>query len=599
MLNTINNRLLLAFGIFTINVVIASSISYYYLKQANDYKKLDQVIQNAHVNYLKLNKGDMAFFQLDKRAPSFFMEGKCEDTRAHQVKKARLDSLITQLMNNPLSRDPVIAGSLETIDSLLAIYDTSFGITLNKIRERGFEDFGMEGKMRSYVHELEGLTGQLDLSDVLSLRRHEKDYFLRKEPTYINQLNSLSKEMLNNLNPRAPGYRQAYDRVNQYTESFNRVVSLEAEIGMDGRNGLKQKLAHLDEQLNQQFNQLYAYSSLHSEQISRKSEITFLLTVIVSVILSVVLSLTVSRNLSRPITELAESMDRFIANGFRGRTSVQHNTSVLELKVLSQSFENLIRRTREQFKEIKQKSHLLKKQNRDLTKLNEELDQFVYSAAHDLRAPLTSVLGLVSILRMEEHNKQSRNEYLDMIEKTVAKLDSFISDIVNYSKNNRLQVNHDPINFKSLIQGVINDHLYCKEAIGVDRKIEVSGNYAFFTDKRRLTVILNNLISNAFRYQDGKKTGRFVSVKVNLDQEACTLVVSDNGMGIPVEHQQKIFDMFYRATATSNGSGLGLFIVKENVEKLGGDIQVSSTPHQGTSFTIRIPNLKPAEKLNA
>lgn len=368
---------------------------------------------------------------------------------------------------------------------------------------------------------------------------------------------------------------------------------------MDGRNGLKQKLAGLDKQLNQQFSRLYAYSSQRSKEISNKSEITFLLTVIVSVILSIVLSLMVSNTLSRPITKLAESMDRFIANGFRGKTSVQHHNSVLELKVLSQSFENLIYRTQEQFKEIKQQSHLLKKQNRDLTKLNEELDQFVYSAAHDLRAPLTSVLGLVSILRMDEHDKNSRKEYLNMIEKTVAKLDSFISDIVNYSKNNRLQVNQDPINFKSLLEEVFNDHLYCKEAIGVERKIEVSGNHDFFTDERRLTVILNNLISNAFRYQDGKKANRFVSVEVHLDKYASTLVVSDNGIGIPAEHQQKIFDMFYRATTASNGSGLGLFIVKENIEKLGGKIQVSSSRGQGTSFTIRIPNLKHAEKLEA
>lgn len=205
LLSTINNRLLFAFGIFTINVVIASSISYYYLNQANDYKKLDQVIQNAHVNYLNLNKGDMTFFQLDKRSPSFFFEGECEDTRTHQLKKGRLDSLINQLMNNPLSRDPFIVSSLKSIDSLLSIYNTSFEITLNKIQERGFDDYGMEGNIRNYVHELEGLSGQLKLSDVLSLRRHEKDYFLRKEPTYINQFNTLSKEILTNLKPQAPG----------------------------------------------------------------------------------------------------------------------------------------------------------------------------------------------------------------------------------------------------------------------------------------------------------------------------------------------------------------------------------------------------------
>jgi signal transduction histidine kinase len=106
----------------------------------------------------------------------------------------------------------------------------------------------------------------------------------------------------------------------------------------------------------------------------------------------------------------------------------------------------------------------------------------------------------------------------------------------------------------------------------------------------RIAVVLNNLISNAIKYRDAHKDNQFIKVEMHIDQTTATLYFSDNGIGISEEWQVKIFDMFFRATERSEGAGLGLYIVKEAIEKLGGKIQVQSKVDEGSTFIITLPN---------
>jgi PAS domain S-box-containing protein len=228
------------------------------------------------------------------------------------------------------------------------------------------------------------------------------------------------------------------------------------------------------------------------------------------------------------------------------------------------------------------------RQNTELEKTNAELDRFVYSASHNLRAPLTSIMGLINILNTGEKPEA----YLAMIEKSVNKLDEFIKDIVNYSKNSRLQVASDEIQFEELIQSIAEDLRFMKDADKIQIRCEVSGNYPFYSDQQRLKVILGNLLSNAFKYHDMRKPNPYIQVSVSLTASEAKLLIEDNGAGIGEEHHQKLFSMFYRATTRSEGSGLGLYIVKEVVDKLGGRITFHSVPGEGTRFELTLPNVQ-------
>lgn len=245
------------------------------------------------------------------------------------------------------------------------------------------------------------------------------------------------------------------------------------------------------------------------------------------------------------------------------------------------------------FKDIterKEYEEKLKSRNSELMKSNMELDRFVYSVSHDLRAPLSSMLGVIGISE-EETCEQSTKEHLMMLKASIKKLDLSIQDILDYSRNSRLEISKERINLKELLSD-ITDNLKCQSESKnkVRINVEMDESHPLFSDKNRLNIILNNLISNAITYQDPAKKDPLVDIKVDMSDTETNIVVKDNGIGISKDLQEKIFDMFFRGSENSDGSGLGLYIVKESVEKLNGTIKVNSVPGVGSEFRVLIPN---------
>jgi signal transduction histidine kinase len=228
----------------------------------------------------------------------------------------------------------------------------------------------------------------------------------------------------------------------------------------------------------------------------------------------------------------------------------------------------------------------------ELVKTNSELDRFVYSVSHDLRAPLTSLLGLANLIEEDLTTVDStQQERVKMMKKSISRLDTFISDILDYSRNGRLSVAKDQIRFEDLVKETRENLKFMEGTDGYNLKIDIRQKNGFISDKKRLFVILNNLISNAIKYQDIRKDHSFVKVSIKADNEQAILIVEDNGIGIAPKDHEKIFEMFYRASKLSTGSGLGMYIVKETLEKLNGTIQLESELGKGSKFLIIIPNM--------
>jgi PAS domain S-box-containing protein len=239
-------------------------------------------------------------------------------------------------------------------------------------------------------------------------------------------------------------------------------------------------------------------------------------------------------------------------------------------------------------KEVEQE---LKKQFDDIQKTNFELDRFVYSVSHDLRAPLTTILGLINVAEREDI-PASQHKYLRLIRDSVNRLDGFIKDILDYSKNARGEAIIDKIDFKELVAEAQNRLQPIAES-NLSVHVDINEDVPFFSDKTRVEIILNNLFSNAIKFQDHKKESRQISINAKISPDKVSIQFSDNGIGIEAKHVDKIFDMFYRASEKAKGSGLGLYIVKETLVKLGGTINVRSEFGVSTIFDLEIPNLRP------
>ena len=231
-----------------------------------------------------------------------------------------------------------------------------------------------------------------------------------------------------------------------------------------------------------------------------------------------------------------------------------------------------------------------KKAERELQVRNDELDNFVYKVSHDLRAPLSSILGLVNLAHLEKNHDDPR-EYIDLIGHRVKQLDAFISDVLSHSKNLKLEVSVAEIDFEKIISSCFKELSYLKGAERIQHKIDIKGK-TLYSDPWRMNEIFRNLISNAIKYMNNDQAYPYISINIHTTSQLTKIIFSDNGMGIDTLLQKRIFEMFYRATTFSEGSGIGLYIVKNAIEKLGGTIEVMSELEKGTTFEIEIPNKK-------
>ncbi len=225
----------------------------------------------------------------------------------------------------------------------------------------------------------------------------------------------------------------------------------------------------------------------------------------------------------------------------------------------------------------------LLEKNKELTKVNQELDRFVYSASHDLRAPLSSIDGLIELSRRDTLN---RDEYLNLMKGRIMVMDKLIHDIIDYSRNTRVPPITEKVKFHQFILELVELMKYTNGNKNPKVQLLMDESLMVQTDPSRLRVILNNLISNSIKYSDPQKDELIISIAASVSNSNFTFSVEDNGLGIAEDQKGKIFNMFYRASENAAGSGLGLYIVKSTVEKLKGTIRLDSEEGIGSTFYV-------------
>ncbi len=231
----------------------------------------------------------------------------------------------------------------------------------------------------------------------------------------------------------------------------------------------------------------------------------------------------------------------------------------------------------------------INKKNIELKKVNAELDRFVYSASHELRSPLSSVLGLVNIARSDSENVA---EYLNHIEKSVLRLDTFIHDIIDYSRNARLGLQLEKVHIGAMVHEILYDIEFSKNFEKIACQVIDKHKAVVVSDYKRVKIVLSNILTNAFKHHHPDSiTDPFVKVNIENTDHGVKIEFEDNGPGINRRHQKEIFKMFYRASSATEGSGLGLYIVEEIISKLNGELELNSREGEGSKFIVILPNL--------
>ena len=241
--------------------------------------------------------------------------------------------------------------------------------------------------------------------------------------------------------------------------------------------------------------------------------------------------------------------------------------------------------------ELKNAQEVMAQNNIELKKINSELDNFVYSISHDLRSPLLSIKGIISLIIHSESLDPNTVQLLEMADKSVARLDGTIQEILEYSRNSRLNVSHELFNLREMVLTIFEDLKFSNKD-SFEMELNFESNEDVFSDKARIGILLKNIIGNSVKYgREGVVS--HISFRMYRLNGKITLSVTDNGQGISEANKDKIFNMFFRGTTASVGTGLGLYICKEIVAKLGGAISVDSQLGVGTTMTVVLPELNP------
>ena len=235
-------------------------------------------------------------------------------------------------------------------------------------------------------------------------------------------------------------------------------------------------------------------------------------------------------------------------------------------------------------------SSLLSVRNQELQSAYTELDKFAHSVSHDIRGPLAGMLTGIDYLSGSE-DIQEIKELLSMMKKSLIQLDEYIVAMHQYYNQQKGQIVVGKINFKQLVDE--NKSIYAVFADANDIRFETSvqQSYEFHSDELSLKLILNNLLSNAFKYQRKEATDKYVALQVEVSESLAVITVEDNGVGMNEEDVHKIFDLHFRSVSNEAGFGLGLYNMKGALMKLNGQIEVQAQLGKGARFKISIPNL--------
>jgi signal transduction histidine kinase len=529
-----------------------------------------------------MRAGVSRFLEDDIKSVDYYREGYTPNTLELESLDLAIDSTMESAGSIASQLDFQLREELSQVKNTLETYRSQMAELKIQVTRLGFKDFGFEGRMREVVHELE--TKKLLKEQVyLALRRHEKDFIMRGEKVYAESVVKVSEAAM--VERYKLGDTAATIRLGKYREIFANYVRIYEEI-YDRDTGLRSRVTKSGQESENACTRFVQKVSVMSSDKISALKLNIMWVSAIGLLLGFLISFYVGQNLANPLRRLARYMDGYVVDAQQSKLVLPGDEVPSEIAIVANSFNALTTQIDRQIREISQQNNQLEHQNSELKKLNAEMDKFIYHTSHDLRSPLTSIAGLVELIKME--GGDASEDYLNYITQSIQRLDGTIQEIIHFYRNRNTPMSKELFSIKQLYLELCEQYRFSADA----RHISFLSNFQheyLLLDKYRVRIILRNLISNSVKYHDLSKKPMYVKCESTRAGDDLHISIADNGQGIDKALVPRIFEMFYRATDQSQGSGLGLFIVQESVERIGGKIAASSTLGVGSVFTLTLP----------
>lgn len=226
-------------------------------------------------------------------------------------------------------------------------------------------------------------------------------------------------------------------------------------------------------------------------------------------------------------------------------------------------------------------------QNQELSDVNFDLDNFIYTASHDLKAPITNIEGLIITLEDFSPQSEEANMVFEMIKTSIDRFKNTLHDLTKVTGNKSNGEKDNSLEIEKVVNEILQDINKDIHESGAEivKDIQVD-NFPF--SRKNFRTIVYNLISNAIKYRHPEKTPQ-ISISAKKLDDDILFVVKDNGLGINKKDLPNLFSMYKRFHNHVEGTGVGMYIVKRVIEKSGGKIEVESSEGKGTMFRVYLP----------
>ena len=341
----IKYKLLIAFGSILLLSVFLMTAGIRNINAIISYNELVEQLDRVHISTLKMAGNVQTFTERGYKEEHFLKAGESEWLVNYHTNMEQAKAILTEIEDHEILNDKVNANAFKTITSSLHAFDQSIKSLLVVYAERGFKDYGIEGKLRNAIHNVEQSDFPYDRVSMLMLRRHEKDFFLRKDMKYLDRFNAEIEKLRHEvtLADSVWGQQEILNYLDAYKEQFNYIVSLEEQIGLDVSSGLAGTLNQQSANLQNAINTLNELAISKKQEIVASSFIQLTVLVIAQLAIGFVLVVFYAKLLTKAINEIKRSLVTLSQGSFPDTLPIRTKDEIADAK---NALNNLVQRIR-------------------------------------------------------------------------------------------------------------------------------------------------------------------------------------------------------------------------------------------------------------
>lgn len=570
-------------------------MGYFALSHSKEIAQLKDQMNAVQLSTLRLIKTDQDFFAKETINENFYRTGASSLKHLHEDLVDSLQTTLSGLLQEyPDSTQP-LGKAIATLSHQVIAYDQHYSLILQRLLTRGFIDQGLEGNMRESAHQLESdFSNSLAVADLLMLRRHEKDFLLRKLPTYADQFEEKYHALNNKLT-----LTQEYETqrlLAAYRNDFLRLVHLEEELGLQNQTGLKYELNLLTQGLEQNLQNIAQLARVEHAAGYRNVYISLGISMAAILVIGLLIIYWQSQKLTLPIQHVQRALQLVVSEDFRHPFRFNAKVQSREMAALGEDINHMVNRIREQLSTIEDANEELATQNDRLTVAAEQLkesngvkDKFFSIIAHDLKGPINSLGSFLDLLIKfnDSFSKEETTQVAKDIRVSLKGLSQLLENLLQWSRSQMGKLEYDPkpLDLSQLLQSNLKLYTTRTREKGISLRVEAPEQLIAKGDFNMIDFVVRNLLGNALKFTP---PGGSITLRAALEGDQVQVEIHDTGIGISPEDQEKLFrpdqHLSRLGTANEKGTGLGLILCQEFIQKHHGRLWLESQPEEGTTF---------------